>query len=146
MICETPYVISFIKESAMKDKTLKKITYIVLLVIGFSLAFFDLPMLCWAANTNNFNVWNHLGAQPGVNPLFSVGGPGLYVLLKKFIIYSSAIALFVGLIALMVIRNPKVVLQRKQDMVHKITLIIFASGSVFFMNLLFKLCNAIFYR
>lgn len=128
----------------MKYNKFKKMIYLVLIFANLYLAFFDLPIICDAAN--NFNVWNHLGSEPGVNAFFTVGGPGLYVLLRKIVVYASGLCMFFGFIALMIVRNPKVVLQRKQDIVDKITLIVLASGGIFIMNMVYKICNAIFYR
>ena len=104
------------------------------------------PMLSHAEGVNNFNVWNHLGQQPYVYSFYTVGGQGLFILLWKIIVYGCTLCVFVGLIALMIIKNPRVILQRKQDIVDKLTIILLASGSITFLNLLFDLCNAIFYK
>lgn len=131
----------------MKNRNWKTILCTLSAFMLSCVVWINCPMLSHAEEgTNNFNVWNHLGQQPYVYSFYTVGGQGLYILLRKIIVYGCTLCVFFGLIALLIIKNPRVILQRKQDIVDKLTLIVLASGSITFLNLLFNLCNAIFYK
>lgn len=126
----------------MKKNKWIKIVRFTLMIFFACFIWGKLPIICFA---NNFNAWNHLGEQPSIYSFYTVGGNGLYILLRKIVVYGSTLCVFFGLVVMMVIKNPKVVLQRKQDIIDKLALIIYASGSITFLNLLYRLCNAIFY-
>lgn len=129
----------------MKKRNRETILYILSTFLFSCMVWGNCPVLCHAQG-NNFNVWNHLGEQPYVYSFYTVGGQGLFILLRKTIVYGCALSVSFGLIALLIVKNPRVILQRKQDIVDKLTIIVFATGSITIFNLLFNLCNAIFYK
>lgn len=121
----------------------KKIKHAVFTGVILGTTWANYPLISYAGN---FNVWNHLGTQPYVKSFYAVGGQGLYILLMKLIVYSSALSALFSIIALFIVKNPKVVLKRKQDIIDKLLNIALASGGVTLLNLLYNLCTAIFYK